>query len=221
MPSTEASSTERRRLVELVQELLPSGEPIGGDAHRRSEESQVVSFHPRGAVGLAERCPARACCTACAASPGERSTNGGTTGSTGPCTLEITEPKWGLPSRLADPHGEAGHALEARMLVELADERADHRQLVHDGRRSGQQLADLDSRQLRGDRLELAADSRGSIGLEVERVLVRQAAREVDHDHRLVRRPSRRSGSRRRSRQRLGLEQPGKAQFLPSPARRS
>ena len=43
--------------------------------------------------------------------------------------------------------------------------------------------------QLRGDRLELAADLRRGVGLEVERVLVRQAAGEVDHDHRLVRRP--------------------------------
>ena len=72
------------------------------------------------------------------------------------------------------------------MLINLPDERANHRQLVHDGRRSGQQLANLDSGQLRGDRLELTANSSGSVGLEIKRVLMRQASREVDHDHRLV-----------------------------------
>ena len=39
-----------------------------------------------------------------------------------------------------------------------------------------------------GDRLELAADAVGRVGLEVEGILMRRAARQVDHDHRLVRR---------------------------------
>ena len=67
---------------------------------------------------------------------GNRSKNGGTTGSTAPWIRAITEPKLGLPSRWAWAHREAGDVLEARVLVAQADDRADHRDLVHQPRRS-------------------------------------------------------------------------------------
>ncbi len=72
------------------------------------------------------------------------------------------------------------------MLIAQADERADHRDLVHEPGDSRQMLADLDPRQPRGDGLELTADAVGRFEFEVEGVLVRQTPRQVDHNHRLV-----------------------------------
>ena len=99
-------------MIELVQELLPSGESIGGDSHRRFEQSQVVSFHPRCTVSLAGHARPR-----------------GVVGLVLHHRREVHERRhhridrplhsgdhraeMGLALASADPHGKACHALEA------------------------------------------------------------------------------------------------------------
>src|SRR5205814_1201301 len=65
--------------------------------------------------------------------------------------------------------------------------RADERTLVHHPRELRQMLADLQPRHIRGNGLELPANFRRGIHLQVEDVLVRRSARQEHHDHRLVR----------------------------------
>ncbi len=60
---------------------------------------------------------------------------------------------------------------------------ADESIFVAAGREHRQVLADLDAGGARRDRLELAADGVGRIGLEVEAVELREAAGEKDEDH--------------------------------------
>ena len=74
--------------------------------------------------------------------------------------------------------------------------RADDRQLIGPRREAGEMLADLDAGHGRRDRLELAADLVGRLGLHVERVVLPQPAAEQDHDHRP--RPARRPAARGR-----------------------
>ena len=68
------------------------------------------------------------------------------------------------------------------MIARGADHRADQRQLVHHRCQAGQVLANLDARNLGFDRLELAANFRWGVHLEVEDVLVRRATRQENHD---------------------------------------
>ena len=75
-------------------------------------------------------------------------------------------------------------------------------------RQAGQVLADPDAGDRRVDRLELAPDAVGRLGLHVERVVLAEPAAEQDHDHRL--RPARRraAGRRRPGRQQARQAQP-------------
>ena len=68
-------------------------------------------------------------------------------------------------------------------------------------------LAEVHPRDLAGDRLELAADSGGSVRLQVNHVLVRRSTRQEDHDHGLVRPASARGGLGRED---LGHREPAK-----------
>ena len=92
------------------------------------------------------------------------------------------------------------------MLVALADDRAEHCHLVEHSCHPRQQLADLHAGDLGGDRPELAPNLFGGFRLQVERVLMRQAARQVDHDHGLVR-PARTVPCRCLGTQQLGERQ--------------
>ena len=67
--------------------------------------------------------------------------------------------------------------------------RADDRQLVRVPGDLRQLIANLNARNHRRDRLELAADAVGGLGLEIERVLLRRPAPEIDQDARLGRWP--------------------------------
>ena len=79
-----------------------------------------------------------------------------------------------------------GEALKAGVLVTLADDRADQRAAIHRPGQLGQQLADFNAGDVGKNRRELAPDFGGRIRFEVERVLVRQATRQVDHDDRFA-----------------------------------
>ena len=81
-----------------------------------------------------------------------------------------------------------GVALEGFVAVGHADDGPDDRRLVHHLRDPREDLADLDAGDVGGDRLELAPDLGGGLGLDVPHVLVRRPAAEEDVDHRLVRR---------------------------------
>jgi hypothetical protein len=63
--------------------------------------------------------------------------------------------------------------------------RPDDRQPVHLGGELGQVLADPDPGDRRVDRVELAADAVGGLGLHVEGVVLPESAAQQDHDHRL------------------------------------
>ncbi len=81
------------------------------------------------------------CCVGAA-----RPTNGGTDGSTGPCTLAATAPMLGRPPiAAADRAGPAGHALERVVAAAGADDGADDRALVHAGGDARKDFADLDA----------------------------------------------------------------------------
>ena len=69
-------------------------------------------------------------------------------------------------------------------------------------------FANLDAGNAGGNRFEFASDFRGRIHLEVEDVLVRGAAREENHDDRLVRAAD--------ARLRFGLEKLGQGQATQS-----
>ncbi len=75
------------------------------------------------------------------------------------------------------------------MIVLRADDAANERELVRHLRHQRQVLADFDAGNVRLDRLELAADFRRRIHLQIERVLVRRPARQINHDDRFVRSP--------------------------------
>ncbi len=66
----------------------------------------------------------------------------------------------------------------------LVGERADDRELIGPGGEAGQVLADPDAGGGGVDRVELAADALGGVGLHVEGVEVAEAAGEEDQDHR-------------------------------------
>ena len=68
-----------------------------------------------------------------------------------------------------------------------SNERANEGELIKHRRHTGHQFGDLDARNIGGDRLELAADLRGSIRLEIDHIQVGRPSRQIDHDHRLVR----------------------------------
>ena len=67
----------------------------------------------------------------------------------------------------------------------VADERADDDELVHDPGQPRQRLADLDAGDVGRDRPPRAGDLLRRVGLEVEHVLVRRPADQVDQDDRL------------------------------------
>src|SRR5579872_3413034 len=80
----------------------------------------------------------------------------------------------------------AGLADAGVVLIAGADKRSDDGELVHHRRNLGHVLANLDAGDVGLDRLELAADIGRRVGLQVEHVLMRRAAGQVDHDDRLV-----------------------------------
>ena len=83
-------------------------------------------------------------------------------------------------------------------------QRADDGELVHHLGKTRQVLANLDPGHVGRDRVEFAPDPGGSLGLEIEHVLVRRAADQVDEDHRFGRGPFALGG--------LGGQQAGQAQ---------
>src|SRR5207253_5019437 len=80
----------------------------------------------------------------------------------------------------------AGHALHRVVPAAGADDGADDGELVHQAGDTREDLADLDAGHRGGDRLELAADLGGGLGLDLPQVLVGRAAAEEDVDDRLV-----------------------------------
>ena len=89
-----------------------------------------------------------------------------------------------LPAARADRI--ARQAQIGAVLIEAAVERADDGKLLHHSRQPREMLADLNSRNARGDRPEAPADLGRRLHLQVDHVLVRRAPREIDHDHGLV-----------------------------------
>ena len=79
----------------------------------------------------------------------------------------------------------AGHDERVGVLVDR-DDRADDGELVPHLGLQREVLADLHAGDVGRDRLELAAELRRGVGLEVVHVHVRRAAGQVDHDGRLV-----------------------------------
>ncbi len=76
----------------------------------------------------------------------------------------------------------------------VADQGAHEHQFVHDPGQARQGLADLDSRDIGRGRLPRAGDFLGGVRLEVEHVLMRRAADQVDQDHRFLGRADARVG---------------------------
>jgi hypothetical protein len=68
----------------------------------------------------------------------------------------------------------------------VADQRADHDELVHDVGEPGEGLANLHPGDHGRGRLPRAGDLPGGAGLEIKQVLVRRAANQIDEDDRLV-----------------------------------
>ena len=63
---------------------------------------------------------------------------------------------------------------------------ADEADLAGDRGDLRKQLADVDARDVRGDRSMRPGDFGGRVRLQVEHVLVRRPTRKEDHDHRLM-----------------------------------
>ncbi len=82
----------------------------------------------------------------------------------------------------------AGEALEGVVPVVAIRHGADQRAAIHHLGEARQMLGDLETRNIGGDGLEFAADLGRRIHLQIEDILMRRAARQEDHDHRLVRR---------------------------------
>ena len=74
------------------------------------------------------------------------------------------------------------------VVVETADQRAHRDELVHVRRQPRHQFADINAGNTSRDRLKLAANLGGGLGLEVEHVEMRRSTRKEDHDHRFFRR---------------------------------
>src|SRR5262245_40347304 len=72
-----------------------------------------------------------------------------------------------------------------RMTVRGMRERAEYGPMLATAGQPRQVFADLEPRRVGGDRLELASDSVGCVGLEVETIVLRQPAREKNIDARL------------------------------------
>src|SRR5207302_11054121 len=71
----------------------------------------------------------------------------------------------------------------------VADQRADHHELVHDSGEPGQGLADLRPDDVGCGRLPWTGDFFWSAGLQIKHVLVRRTTNQIDEDNRLVGRP--------------------------------
>ena len=82
-----------------------------------------------------------------------------------PLHLGDDRPDVRLVLALRDVHAVAGHALEAAVLVLLADHGADHRQLIHAAGQPRQMLADLDAGNLVAIGLNSPRISAGAFGL--------------------------------------------------------
>ena len=188
-PSSAAGGVDlAAQVVEAAQQRLAVAEPVEGHALEDHVRHAVGVGLERG-VGQAEE----------ARLAGDRPRSRSSSSATGrrtaaptrrpaPAASTTTEPNDGQP-----PPGwlccvPAGHALERRRAAprEPTSERmtANLSIIVGEPR---QVLADLDAGDVRGDRLELAADLGRGVRLEVEHVLVRRPAGQEDHDDRLVR----------------------------------
>ena len=91
------------------------------------------------------------------------------------------------PGTLAGHH----HVVTAAVVTVDVSDTAHDRQLVGDGGDAGQDIGDLDTGGLGRDGIEVAADFRGRVGLDVPHVLVRLTAESeqedtVDVPHRLA-----------------------------------
>ncbi len=77
--------------------------------------------------------------------------------------------------------------LHGIMIVLIAHQRADNNKLVHDLRQLRKGFADLNARNASRDRLPRPGDFLWGIGLQIEHVLMRRAADQVNQDYGLVR----------------------------------
>ena len=116
--------------------------------------------------------------------------NGGVARSTGPCTFATAEPNCGQPPEGVGLRGMvAVEHLDGVVVGLVADQRAHDDQLVHDPGQARKGLADLDAGDVGGDRPPRAGDFLGRVRLQIEHVLMRRPADQVDQDHRFLRRP--------------------------------
>ena len=181
------ASTSRRMSSKLLQQRLAVGEAIDGDAaekhvfaglahraergQRRPEEAGarlVVRAVRAGVTQADERRDARI----------DRALQLGDRGA----ELRPAAGRRRLPGVVAVVD------LDRVVVGLVADQRADDDELVHDPGEPGKGLANLDAGDVGRDRLPRAGDFLGGVGLEIEHVLVRRAADQVDQDDRLVRR---------------------------------
>jgi len=98
---------------------------------------------------------------------GDRPTNAGTDGLVGPSSLDTHRAQGRPAPRRLRIVGSAGHALEGGVMPFGPDDRANDGQPVHAGSDPRQVFANVDAGNIRPDRLELAADLRRGIGLEI------------------------------------------------------
>lgn len=80
----------------------------------------------------------------------------------------------------------ARHALVAVVRVSSPNHTPNERKFIRRLCNLGQVLADIDPGYVRVDRLEWPADLRRSVSFEIEHVLMRRTATEIDHNQGLV-----------------------------------
>ena len=83
-------------------------------------------------------------------------------------------------------YGPTGEALEGGVAAFRPDQGADGGEPIHALSDPRQVFADLHAGEVRGDRLEFAADFRRRVHFQVDHVLVGRATRQEDHDDRLL-----------------------------------
>ena len=180
--------------IHIAPEAIQSGEQrlaVGETLQRQPVEMEI--FHAgavgaEGGMGHAEesRMPGRPIggMTGFGREPDEGG-NGGID-----CAGELGEhrPHGGPAARWLPCDRPPGVADERVMIaIRRAEHCADRHKLVHDLGTLGHVLGDFDAGDICADRLMRPSDLTGRVHLEVEHVLMRWRAHQVDHDHRLVR----------------------------------
>ncbi len=180
------ASTSRRKLSKLGEQRFAVGEPIERDAVE-DHVGFARAFRFEGAASrsketwLARACPAHL--AHLRRKPDERRNEFVDR------TLKFRNDRAqrGPAARRLLANGAARQTLKRIVVVQSTDYRTDDRELVHLRGEERQVFANLDSRNFRGDGLELAANFRRRIHLQIEHVLMRRAARQENHDDSFVR----------------------------------